>query len=154
MTTTDFPTDDIDLSRFDETFTAAPKEGVEQSDVADGTYTVNVERVELTRSKASNNPMLAWELKILAPMHAGRRLWRHNVLVTDENIRWLKSDLHRCDVDLEKLSELPGRLDQLLDIKLKVTVRTKGEYTNAYINKRLSDEEAERAVTESQVSSF
>jgi hypothetical protein len=81
--------------------------------------------------------MLKWTLKILAPTHAGRLLWRNNVMASKENIKWLKNDLHTCGLELEKLSELPERLNDLLDLTLEVTKRTRGENENIYLNRRI-----------------
>lgn len=129
----------IDLSQFDEAFTNAP---AEDEDVPDGKYQVTVEKAELTRSQTSGNPMLKWTLMILGPDRVGRRLWRNNVLLTDENIRWLKIDLKKCGLEIAKVSDLPAHLDRLLDVKLLVTKKTNGEFTNIYINRRLSEGEA------------
>ena len=52
-------------------------------------------------------------------------------------IRWLKNDLHICGLDLQKLSDLPANLERLLDVKLEVTKRTKGDNENVYFNRRL-----------------
>jgi hypothetical protein len=103
---------------------------------------VNVDRVELTTAKTSGNPMLKWHLRILAPRCEGRMLWRNNVMATRENIRWLKNDLHVCGLDLQKLSDLPAHLDQLLDVKLEVTKRAKGDSENVYFNRRIVMEDA------------
>src|ERR1044071_6978576 len=100
------PLPDIDLSQFDEEFAAAPVEEREFSEVPDGKYQVQVDKVELTTAKSSGNAMLAWTLRILGPQYAGRLLWRHNVIATRENVRWFKNDLHVCGLDLVKLSEL------------------------------------------------
>jgi hypothetical protein len=129
---------DFDLTGFDADFAEAPVEEPREFDpVPDGKYQVNVEKVEITAAKSSGNLLLKWTLRILAPASKGRLLWRNNVMATRENIRWLKNDLHVCGLDLEKLSDLPGRLDQLLDVKLEVTKRTKGENENVYFNRRL-----------------
>jgi len=85
--------------------------------------------------------MLRWELKVLAPTCQGRILFRHNVLATRENLKWLKNDLHVCGLDLAKVSDLPAQLDKLLDVKLEVTKRTKGSNTNIYFNRRLASDE-------------
>jgi len=69
--------------------------------------------------------MLKWTLRILGPKYVNRLLWRNNVLVSKENIRWLKEELHICGLDLKKLSDLPANLERLLDVKLEVTKRTK-----------------------------
>ena len=100
-------------------------------------YQVNVDRVELTRAQTSGNPMLKWTLRILAPTHKGRLLWRNNVMASNENIKWLKQDLYTCGLQLQKLSDLPGHLEQLLNIKLEVTKRTRGENENIYFNRRI-----------------
>lgn len=136
---------DIDLSQFDEDFAQAEvEERGEFETVPDGKYQVNVDGVELTNSKTSGNPMLKWTLRVLGPNHRNRLLWRNNMLVTRENMRWLKQDLHTCGLYLEKASELPDRLDDLLDVKLEVTKRTKGEYENIYLNRRIVvDDEVE-----------
>jgi hypothetical protein len=81
--------------------------------------------------------MLKWTLRILAPKFRGRLLWRNNVMATRENIKWLKTDLHTCGLDLEKLSELPDNLDKLPGVKIEVTKRTRGENENVYFNRRI-----------------
>jgi hypothetical protein len=128
----------VDLSRFDNEFENAPvEEKGEFESVPDGKYQVNVDKVEITTAKTTGNPMLKWTLKILAPRFRGRLLWRNNVMASRENIRWLKNDLHICGLDLAKLSDLPANLERLLDVKLEVTKRTKGENENIYFNRRI-----------------
>lgn len=130
-------TSDLDLAQFDDDFAEAPVEEREFEDIPDGKYQVNVEKVELTRAQSSGNPMLKWTLKILGPRFAGRLLWRNSVMASKENLKWLKTDLHTCGLDIEKLSDLPTRLGDLLDVKLEVTKRTKGESENIYFNRRI-----------------
>ena len=127
----------VDLTQFDDDFAEAPIEERQFDSVPDGKYQVNVERVEVTRAQSSGNPMLKWMLRILAPRCQGRVLFRHNVMATRENLKWLKNDLHVCGLDLAKVSDLPDRLGELLDVKLEVTKRTKGENENVYFNRRI-----------------
>jgi len=129
--------EDIDLTQFDEDFAEAEVEGRDFEPIPDGKYQVNVERVELTRAQTSGNPMLKWTLRIIAPRFRGRLLWRNNVMATRENIKWLKTDLHTCGLDLEKLSDLPANLEKLIGVKLEVTKRTRGENENVYFNRRI-----------------
>lgn len=128
---------DLDLAQFDDDFAEAPVEEREFEDVPDGKYQVKVEKVELTRAQSSGNPMLKWTLKILGPKCAGRLLWRNSVMASKENLKWLKTDLHTCGVVITKLSELPARLGDLLDVTLEITKRTKGENENIYFNRRV-----------------
>lgn len=81
--------------------------------------------------------MLKWTMKILGPRCAGRLLWRNNVMASKENMKWLKTDLHTCGLQIEKLSDLPARLGDLLDVKLEVTKRTKDGSENIYLNRRI-----------------
>jgi hypothetical protein len=127
----------VDLTQFDDDFAEAPIEERSFDEIPDGKYQVNVEKVEIVNAKSSGNPMLRWELRILAPRCQGRVLFRHNVLATRENMKWLKNDLHVCGLDLAKVSDLPAQLGRLLDVKLEVTKRTKGENTNVYFNRRI-----------------
>ena len=141
---------DLDLANFDNDFDSAEVEERDFEDVPDGKYQVSVEKVELTRAKTTGNPMLKWALKILGPKHKGRFLWRNNVMANSDNIKWLKQDLYTCGLQLAKLSELPGRLDELLDVKLDVTKRTTGQYENIYLNRRIvvADEPGDAGVDE------
>lgn len=128
---------DLDLAQFDDDFAEAEVEEREFEDVPDGKYQVKVDKVELTKAQSSGNPMLKWTLKILGPKCAGRLLWRNSVMASKENLKWLKTDLHTCGVDIEKLSELPARLGDLLDVTLEVKKTTKGESENIYFNRRI-----------------
>jgi len=136
--------DTMDLAQFDDDFVSADVEEKDFEAVPDGKYQVKVNRVELTRSETSGNPMLKWALKILGPTHKGRLLWRNNVIASKDNVKWLKQDLYTCGLQMDKLSDLPGKLETLLDVGLEVTKRTKNEFENIYFNRRivLSDEDA------------
>ena len=52
-------------------------------------------------------------------------------------LKFVKTDLHICGLDLEKLSDLPRNLSKLLDVKLEVTKKTKGDNENIYFNSRI-----------------
>ncbi len=129
--------ENIDLTQFDEDFAEAEVKEREFEAVPDGKYQVNVKRVELTRAKTSDTPMLKWTLEIIAPSCQGRLLFRNNMIGSSEDIKWLKTDLHTCGLDLAKLSDLPANLPKLLDVKLEVTKRTRGENENVYFNRRI-----------------
>ena len=140
---TDIPNDanthDIDLSEFDAVYAEAPEEGNDADTVPDGKYQVSVEKVELGWTKSSGQRILKWSLRILGPRFAGRMLWHNNMIATDENIRWLKRDLVTCGLKLPKFQDLPAHLDELLDIQLDVNKRTKGDYTNIRLIRRIAN---------------
>ena len=136
-TTSPTSSDSLDLSRFDDDFAEAKVETRELDEVPDGKYQVTVHKVELTRAHKTGNPMLKWTLRILAGPSANRLLWRNNVMASRDNIRFLKTDLHTCGLDLEKLSDLPANLERLLDVKLEVTKKTRDDHSNVYFNRRI-----------------
>lgn len=128
---------DIDLSRFDDEYSRAEVQENEFEAIPDGKYQVAVDRVELARAKSSGNPMLKWTLRVLGPTHRGRLLWRNNVIGSAENMKWLKTDLHICGLELRRLSDLPASLERLLGVTLEVTKRTRGDNENVYFNRRI-----------------
>ncbi|HWR54408.1 MAG TPA: DUF669 domain-containing protein [Bryobacteraceae bacterium] len=126
----------IDLAQFDDDFqNETADERGERDNVPDGKYQVAVERVELTQSSAGN-PMLKWTLRILAPRCQNRFLWRNSVF-TQNTLKYVKTDLHLCGLDLPKLSDLPHHLGKLLEVKLEVTKKTRGDNENIYFNRRI-----------------
>ncbi len=128
--------DQFDLAQFDDGFQQAEVEDHEFDPVPDGKYQVRVEKAELTRSREAGTPMIKWTLRIIGSAHADRLLWKYNVL-REENMKWVKTDLHICGLDIEKMSELPDRLEHLLDVTLEVTKRTKDDRENVYFNRRI-----------------
>jgi hypothetical protein len=132
----------IDLSQFDDEYqNEQTAERGEFESVPDGKYQVNVEKVELTEAQTSGNPMLKWTLRVIAPKHIGRVMWRNNV-ITHNTLKYLKTDLHLCGLDLDKLSDLPKHLKTLLDVKLEVTKKTKGDNENIFFNSRINNDRA------------
>jgi hypothetical protein len=135
------PVTDVDLSTFDDEYINREVQEDQFESIPDGKYQTQVEAVELTRT-LKGDPMLKWTLKVLGPTHAGRKLWRNNIMASSENIAWLKKDLYSVGLKLERLSELPANLDRLLDIRLEVTKKTRRgddgrDYESVYINKRI-----------------
>ncbi|OQA87746.1 MAG: hypothetical protein BWY28_01906 [bacterium ADurb.Bin236] len=132
----------IDLSQWDEEYVNAPVEERDFDSVPDGKYQVIVDKVALTKSQTSGNPMLKWKLKVLGPKHEGAIIWRNNIIASKNNVQWLKNDLHVCGLDLEKLSDLRSNLEKLLNVMLEVTKRTKGDNENVYFNRRIINDAA------------
>ena len=144
------PVTDVDLAEYDDEYVQHEVNEEQFESIPDGKYQAQVEAVELTRTM-KGDPMLKWTLKVVGPSHAGRKLWRNNVMASPENRSWLKKDLYACGLRLERLSELPANLDRLLDIRLEVTKKTRRgddgkEYESVFINKRLKT--AEEALAE------
>jgi hypothetical protein len=127
----------IDLSQFDADFGAEqPEERGEFEKLPDGKYQVIVDKVELAEAQSTGNPMIKWTLRVLGPRCANRLMWRNSV-ITQNTLRYVKTDLHLCGLDLARLSDLPQNLGRLLDVQLEVTKRTKGDNENIFFNRRI-----------------
>ncbi|MCC6389105.1 MAG: DUF669 domain-containing protein [Bryobacterales bacterium] len=136
----------IDLAQFDNDFrNQQPDDRSEMDPVPDGKYQVQVEKVELKEAQTTGNPMLTWTLRIIAPRLVNRVMWRNSV-ITQNTLKYLKTDLHICGLDLDKLSDLPKHLRKLLDVKLEVTKKTKGDNENIFFNRRITTEPAMKPV--------
>jgi hypothetical protein len=125
--------DSVDLTSFDDEF--ASVEAPSQEDVPDGKYQVRIDSVRLEHSQ-KGDPMIKWDLVILSGSHAGRRIFKNSV-ITAASLPFVKGDLKTLGLVLTKFSELAGRLEELLDVTLELTKRTKGEYSNVYFNRRI-----------------
>ncbi len=123
----------LDLSAFDEEYDAV--EPADNDEVPDGKYQVRVQRVKLDRSQ-KGDPMLKWDLVVLSGQHANRHIFK-NAVITQASLPFVKGDLKTLGLEVPRFSELPHHLDELLDLTLEVTKRTKGEYSNVYFNKRI-----------------
>jgi len=123
----------VDLSTFDEEYDAA--EPADTDEVPDGKYQVRVQRVKLDRSQ-KGDPMLKWDLVVLSGQHANRHIFK-NAVITQASLPFVKGDLKTLGLETLRFSELPQHLEELLDLTLEVTKRTKGEYANVYFNKRI-----------------
>jgi hypothetical protein len=133
----DFDDFEKELSKFDDDYNDAPEKG-NYDDVPDGKYTAYIERAEMTKAQTSGNPMLKLQFRIIESSSQNNRvLFRNSVLRTAENVGYLKQDLVRLGIILEKFSDLPKRVSELLDLKVEIMKKTKDEYENVYIQKCL-----------------
>ena len=74
----------IDLTQFDDDFQSeTPAERSDMESVPDGKYQVVVEKVEIAEAHTTGNPMLKWTLRVLAPRHVNRLMWRNSVFTAN-----------------------------------------------------------------------
>ena len=126
----------IDLARFDEAFQRAKlKEGEPAPDpVPDGYYETLVEEVRLSRTPRTGNPMLIWKLRVASGDYEGRALTKTRI-ITEKSLAFLKEDLERCNVRLERLSELSTHLEEMFGLRIHVMKKTKDQWTDVYFVK-------------------
>jgi hypothetical protein len=122
------------LSVFDEQYDQA--EAPDFDEVPDGKYQVRIESVRLAESQ-KGDPMIKWDLVAISGQLAGRHIFKNSV-ITAASLPFVKGDLKVLGLELPKFSDLPNRLEELLDKKLQVTKKTKEEFSNVYFNKLLT----------------
>ncbi len=123
----------VDLSSFDDEFETAGAPSYDE--VPDGKYQVKIQTAKLESSQ-KGDPMIKFDLEVLSGSHAGRHIFKNSV-ITQASIPYVKGDLKTLGLELSRFSELAGRLEELLDVTLEVTKRTRGDYTNVYFNRRI-----------------
>ena len=123
----------VDLTSFDAEFDSA--EAPSQEEVPDGKYQVRIETVRLEHSQ-KGDPMIKWDLQVVSGSQAGRHIFKNSV-ITQASLPYVKGDLKTLGIELAKFSALAGRLEELLDVTLEVTKRTRGDYSNVYFNRRI-----------------
>jgi hypothetical protein len=123
----------VDLSEFDEAYAKAPmpNQDPQAGEVPDGFYDTVVDEVTIGRTPRSGNPMVSWRLVIQGPTHAGRRLTKHRV-VTEKTLSFLKDDLTRFGLEIGRLSELTGHLDEMRSREMRVVKKTKDGWSDIY----------------------
>lgn len=125
--------EDFGLDQFDEEFETV--EAPEYDEVPDGKFQARVDSVKLENS-SKGDPMLKWDLVILNGTFAGRHVFK-NAVISQASLPYVKRDLKTLGLGLTKFSELAHRLEELLDVTVEITKRTRGDYTNVYFNRRL-----------------
>lgn len=140
---------EMDLRDMDDDFDNATPETGGFTPLPDGNYQVAVDGAELVWSRAGNR-MLKWTLKVLSSAHENRRVWKYHT-IEQNRLGWLKADLGICGLTLDRLSELPRRLHELLDVPLEIQLVSKTgadgqEYQNCYFRKKLKFGAAENDV--------
>jgi hypothetical protein len=128
------PNSQVDLTSFDDEFESAEAPSYEE--VPDGKYQVKIQTAKLESSQ-KGDPMIKFDLEIISGSQAGRHIFKNSV-ITQASLPYVKADLKTLGLELAKFSELSGRLEELLDVTLEITKRTRGDYTNVYFNRRLN----------------
>lgn len=113
----------VDLSRFDDEFARIAQEPEGWDSVPDGYYQTRVEDVRLSTTQTTGNPMLIWRMRITGPAHAGASLTKTRI-ITSKTLGQVKRDLGYFGVNLERFSELPERLEEMVERDATVFKKT------------------------------
>jgi len=79
----------------------------------DGDYEATIEEVRLSETASTQRPVVIWTLRIDGPQGAGRVVHKTRV-ITEKTLTYLKEDLEKCGLSLDRLSELEASLPELI----------------------------------------
>ncbi len=117
----------VDLSRFDDGYARAAAQRSETQtayeDIPDGFYDASVEEVQLGQTASTGNPMIVWKLRIHGPECVGKAITKVRI-ITDKTLGFVKQDLERLDLRLDRLSDLPARAEQMINREVRIFKRT------------------------------
>ncbi len=127
----------VDLRFFDEMYqNEVVTEQETWNAIPDGRYEVRVDKVELTQSKSSGNPMLKWTLRIMGATFHNRLLWKYRA-ITENTLEYVKDDLFVCGLNLPQFSSLPSHLASLQGLELEISKISRGDDSNILFKRRL-----------------
>ena len=98
-------------------------EEVNYSPLPDGSYQVKIDGMEIQLSSKGDR-LLKWTFIPLNPKYMKRKVWKYSMLKV-ENMGYLKSDFGRLGIRLNKISDLPDRLEEFLDMIVELKLVTK-----------------------------
>ena len=124
-----------DLKQFDEQWssTKAPV-GPSYSDIPDGVYDAIIEDAEVGETASTGRPVVRWRLRISGPGAANRFLTKHRV-ITENTLTFLRDELDKCGLPLDRLSDLPQRINALVGHTVSIDKRTKDGSVNIYFRR-------------------
>ena len=110
-------------------------------DLADGSYICVVTKARLNESASSGRLQISWEYTILEGENRGRIIYEHAGLETEDNLMWTARRLAQLGYDISdmEIGEIETVLSDVIDEKIKVRVglRTNGEFRNVRVQKNL-----------------
>jgi hypothetical protein len=123
MSTHGMATHPMDLREFDAQFKEARREATtgepaQLDGIPDGVYRAVIEDARLTRSR-NGNAMLVWRLRIVSLPLDGHVLIKYRA-ITDRTLPYVKEDLRRCGLRLERISEVAEYLKEMMGLEVDV----------------------------------
>ncbi len=126
---------DIDLSGFDESYAQTAPPPAKQPDhyqhIPDGIFDADIVDAKLSVTVTTSRPIVLWSLRIRGPEAAGHMLYKNRV-VTEKTLPWLKEDLEKSGLRLDRLSDLNHRVAEMIGRPVTIEKRTKDGRSQVY----------------------
>lgn len=121
---------------------AEPQDVGGRSAVPNGEYTANLNGAEVQLSKSSERLQVVWDLKIAEGEYEGKQVMKFDGLDNEVSMGWTKGLMKMLGIKIPKtLAGIPAVFETYFEENpgtlVSMTVKTKDEYTNVYINELL-----------------
>ena len=133
------------LASMDKTWETAKKRKGGVDALPDGRYRAKITKAYLHESE-KEELFAVFHFTVLDGEHKGDTARKYNRLANEDGLFFLKRDLERLGVDVPgKLADLEDCLNDLQDKGLVVRIKskTKGEFSNIYIDKLMGEDDAD-----------
>lgn len=110
----------------------------------DGRYAAQIVKASLNESKSSSRLQASLSYKVLEGEYKGQTIMSHDGLETEDNLMYFAKRIAAIGLEVpEDFDEVESVLKTLEKKKPKVRIRvkTKGEYQNVYVEKPISDDD-------------
>jgi hypothetical protein len=121
--------------------------------VPDGNYKCFLKNARVEFSKSSDRLQVAWEMEVVEGKQEGKSVMKFDGLDNDVSMGWMKGTMKVLGMEVPKsITKLPGVFEEFFegnkDIPINITVRTKDNFTNVYINGLAEEEESKKGKKE------
>ena len=106
--------------------------------IPDGQYQAKLESAVIGNAKTSGRLQCTYVFCVLTPEEfEGKKVYKRDGLDSTENLEWFKGTLETLGAspeDIEDMPNVPNVLNDLVGTVAEITVQTKDEFQNVYIN--------------------
>ena len=105
-------------------------------EIPDGDYIGRLESLMVAKSRSNKNQTI-FEFE-LTGKYTGRKVWKYCQMSTPTNLDYLTIDLRRVGIKDFKWETVQTQFKNALDKYFEITIKTKGEFQNVYIQSMVS----------------
>lgn len=114
--------------------------------VPDDNYNVRIDSMTLEESKASSRLQVHYEMCILDGNYEGKKLHKYQGIEDQEQVDYFMGDLEMLEVEVPtNMEDIGESLEAAAGLLVELSVATRDEFQNIYLNELLEPEDGEEA---------
>jgi CO dehydrogenase/acetyl-CoA synthase beta subunit len=126
-----------------------PRQGAAR--IHDGDYTCRIDDVVLEEAKNSGRLQVAWHLVVIEGDQENKKVVKRDGIEDEDGMAWLQGTLEKLELEIpEDIEDLGETLEEAKGLEVSVSVVTKDEYQNIYINELVGEESGEEEEPEEE----